>query len=201
VPEFTSDLARSGAISRPLRPRPRLGLSLFAHEPDRTRSAPFWAGLSTGRISWIAVRVRLGAQVPRAQSSGGDWSKPAASVSSSQGAEAKPDVRAGVRGGALGGRPITLENALRDRRLGDHSDHPHRLTALTFECFDTKYSLQQIRPGQATRALRTSTGERVWCRLLLGYTRRWGRPSALPGSGQNVDGFGLLATLLLGCVC
>ena len=106
MPEFTSDLARSGAISRPLRPRPRLGLSLFADEPDRTRSAPFWAGLSTGRISWIAVRVRLGAQVPRAQSSGGDWSKPATSVSSSQGSEAKPDVRAGVSGGALGGKPI-----------------------------------------------------------------------------------------------
>jgi len=32
---------------------PRPGLSLFADEPDRTRSAPFWAGLSTGWISWI----------------------------------------------------------------------------------------------------------------------------------------------------
>jgi hypothetical protein len=34
-----------------------MGLSVCAHEPDRTRSAPFGAGLSTGWISYLLEEI------------------------------------------------------------------------------------------------------------------------------------------------
>jgi hypothetical protein len=65
-----------------------------------------------------------------------------------------------------GRAPHTVEDAHRDLRLGDRSDHPHRASALASKCFDSEYAAQLVSPRQSPRASRSSRGVRALHRCL-----------------------------------